>query len=79
MQVYIASNGYYAWPVSGRLPEAEGGGPATAMYRAAGNGNDVRIDVGTGVDELRKISIREITLRWRNNGAARHARLAPRE
>jgi hypothetical protein len=77
MQVYIASNGYYAWPVYGALPDADGGGRATAMYAAAGNGNDVRIDVGTGPNPLRKITIRGVILRWVNNGTPEHARLGP--
>src|SRR4051812_26179531 len=48
MQVYVASNGCYAWPVSGERPDEEGGGQATAMYTAAGRGNDIRIDIGSG-------------------------------
>jgi hypothetical protein len=75
MQVYVASNGYYAWPVSGELPDAEGGGQATAMYTAAGRGNDVRIDIGSGPIALRNIRIRGTTLRWDNNGLPKHARL----
>jgi hypothetical protein len=75
MQVYIASNGYYAWPVVGELPDSEGGGRATAMYAAARNGNDVRIDVGSGPLALSKISIGGVTLRWMNNGTRKHARL----
>jgi hypothetical protein len=75
MQVFIATSGDYAWPVSGVRPDAEGGGSATAMYEPDGHGGDVRIDVGAGPDALRRIRISGVTLRWSNNGTPRHARL----
>jgi hypothetical protein len=78
MLVFIATSGDYAWPVSGLLPDAEGGGSATAMYEPDGHGGDVRIDFGAGPDALRRIRISGVTLRWSNNGATRHARLTRR-
>jgi hypothetical protein len=77
MQVFIASNGYYAWPVVGQLPDDEGGQSATAMYVATGHGGDARIDVGPGPDALRKMTISGTTLRWINNGTPRRAHLGP--
>jgi hypothetical protein len=77
MRVFIASNGYYAWPVVGQLPDDEGGQSATAMYAAISHGGNARIDVGPGPDALRKITISGTTLRWINNGAPKRARLGP--
>jgi hypothetical protein len=75
MRVFIATNGNYAWPVSGVRPDAEGGGPATALFEPDGHGGDVRIDLGAGSDALRRIRISGVTLQWSNNGVPRHARL----
>jgi len=77
MRVFIASNGYYAWPVVGQLPDDESGQSATAMYVATGRGSDARIDVDPGPNALSKITISGTTLRWINNGAAKRARLGP--
>lgn len=78
MRVFIATSGDYAWPVSGVLPDTDGGGSATAMYEPDGHGGDVRIDVGSGPNALRRIRISGVTLRWSNNGTPRHARLTRR-
>jgi hypothetical protein len=75
--VWIASNGFYAWPVSGVRPSDEGGQSATAMYVAAGHGRDTRIDIGAGPQALDHITIRGTTLRWHNNGAHKRAHLGP--
>jgi hypothetical protein len=42
---------------------------------AAGGGDDIRIDIGSGPTALRNISIRGATLSWDNNGRSMHARL----
>jgi hypothetical protein len=80
--VWIAANGYYAWPVSGLRPNDEGGQSACAMYVAVGHGHghghDARIDVGDGPEALHDIRISGTTLRWINNGAHKHVRLGPR-
>jgi ribosomal protein L35AE/L33A len=77
MRVFIASNGYYAWPVVGQLPDDEGGQTATALYAATGRGGDARLDVGAGPDALRKITISGTTLRWTNKGTVKHRHLGP--
>jgi hypothetical protein len=75
MRVFIASNGSFAWPVNGVQPDAEGGGPADALYKPDWHGGDVRIDIGAGFDALTRIRISGVTLRWSNKGAPRRTRL----
>jgi hypothetical protein len=76
--VWIAANGYYAWPVSGLRPNGGGGQSASAMYVAVGYGHDARIDVGDGPEALHHITISGTTLRWINNREHKHVRLGPR-
>jgi hypothetical protein len=77
MYVFIAANGWYAWPVFGQLSDTESGQQATALYRPDGKGGDVRIDVAPGFDTLAPITISNSTLRWANNGQPKHLHLGP--
>jgi hypothetical protein len=77
MRVFVATNGWYAWPVFGQLPDTEGGQQATALYKPDGKGGDVRIDVAPGFDTMGPITINRSTLRWAIDGRAKHLHLGP--